>query len=828
MELNISLLDLLHLSIGTPHRGSVNFGALHALLLAMLNQLDIREVKTRWRGSAPGDGTPDAPLGVSVEAQRDASGSDRLVQPGSPLQKLSDSVPAPDGAGGLWSRIQICEDGMSEAVKRVEELQKNTDVLKEATEELQQLQQKAAAQQLQTLADVEQCCHRVDKLEEAVNSLQENTQTYPGPEQPSRRVTRDVVQVVLKDGKPQKEVVTAAVSPRPLLVQPAGPPLPSESADPPTAPRTPSISGEEAAAVTDASSDGSEGRLSGRTSGRTSGPAPGGAAELAQEPGATSGPTPPGVASSVTPGSLPQTSGDLPRTSAPTSPHEIQNQEDPRPGRYQETVEAARSIGKLQERFSRLEARLAVLEERKMDRSEPGRPRQPSASTAPQDASSRLSQQLQQHAALIDGLMSDRHKNLELVYDVQRAILQLQAECERLQETTRSLHEDNRQKQGHIEELYKTAEQLQEKKADKQMVESEMKAEKSALESKASRLQLDLATEQLTSMFHELLSKVTGQEQDWNQVIDKLSTEMERKLNRIELDSVKTQLEERWRSIQKKLQAQRAPEQEDAAGIRKQLVERFHCLSCDRPILKQTPAPLWVTLPSFPAFPPQRSFRPWNLEQIRHHYHSLVPGSSCWTAVCGQRRAQLQKSHADMCRQIESIEMERRLRQNPAGVQHERLSEVAPRGCGGNHTNTSSGQRHSSTQHTRLVSQTEEGHLMQEAAIVGLDGRIYKGRFDVQLRSADTKLPTIAARDGRMKDRTKGPQRPAVSPEVGPNAPAPPQPLGAKGAQSSRSASSGSGRDWPVSALGCCTSQSSVSPAADSAAEPGSCEPLDL
>lgn len=40
-------------------------------------------------------------------------------------------------------------------------------------------------------------------------------------------------------------------------------------------------------------------------------------------------------------------------------------------------------------------------------------------------------------------------------------------------------------------------------------------------------------------------------------------------LNRMELDSVKLQLEERWRSILKKLQTQSAPLEDDAAGIRK-------------------------------------------------------------------------------------------------------------------------------------------------------------------------------------------------------------------------------------------------------------------
>lgn len=54
------------------------------------------------------------------------------------------------------------------------------------------------------------------------------------------------------------------------------------------------------------------------------------------------------------------------------------------------------------------------------------------------------------------------------------------------------------------------------------------------LESKVSRLQFDSTTEQLNSMFHELLSKVTGQEHDWHKVMDKLSTEMERKVRRRE------------------------------------------------------------------------------------------------------------------------------------------------------------------------------------------------------------------------------------------------------------------------------------------------------
>lgn len=36
-------------------------------------------------------------------------------------------------------------------------------------------------------------------------------------------------------------------------------------------------------------------------------------------------------------------------------------------------------------------------------------------------------------------------------------------------------------------------------------------------------------------MFHELLSKVTGQEQEWRKVVDRLSTEMECKVKNVQV-----------------------------------------------------------------------------------------------------------------------------------------------------------------------------------------------------------------------------------------------------------------------------------------------------
>lgn len=55
-----------------------------------------------------------------------------------------------------------------------------------------------------------------------------------------------------------------------------------------------------------------------------------------------------------------------------------------------------------------------------------------------------------------------------------------------------------------------------------------------------SRLQFDSVTEQLNTMFHELLNKLTGHEQDWHKVIDKLSTEMECKVDIVQTGALFT------------------------------------------------------------------------------------------------------------------------------------------------------------------------------------------------------------------------------------------------------------------------------------------------
>lgn len=49
-----------------------------------------------------------------------------------------------------------------------------------------------------------------------------------------------------------------------------------------------------------------------------------------------------------------------------------------------------------------------------------------------------------------------------------------------------------------------------------------------------SRLQFESVTEQLDAVIREMLNKVTGQERHWHKVIDRLSNEMDCKVNMVQ------------------------------------------------------------------------------------------------------------------------------------------------------------------------------------------------------------------------------------------------------------------------------------------------------
>uniref|UniRef100_A0A8B9CPY6 DUF4795 domain-containing protein n=1 Tax=Anser brachyrhynchus TaxID=132585 RepID=A0A8B9CPY6_9AVES len=307
-----------------------------------------------------------------------------------------------------------------------------------------------------------------------------------------------------------------------------------------------------------------------------------------------------------------------------------------------------------------------------------------------------------------------RWEDEELLKSIQASILQVQGDCEKLGSVTGNLVDDHHQKQKDIEALFQSLERLQKEKADKEelVLEIEVKADRAALAGKVSCAQFDAAVEQLNKTIEDTLSKVTGQEQGWHRVQQKLVEELGSKLDRLELAPLRQQLEERCRSILRQLE-ERAPQAEadDAAGIRKQLLAHFHCVSCDRPLRMAVPGPHIVTIPPMPPLPSRLSARPhavFEPEHLRQH------GRGECGAGCGYLRV--------------------------------------PRRCGGQHTRTPLLQRCPRLQH---LPPCAPGHLQphaglpvkqDEVELLGQDGHIYKGR-------RDARLPALVGKDGSRGDK---------------------------------------------------------------------------
>ncbi|KAK2515493.1 hypothetical protein Q9233_014006 [Columba guinea] len=178
---------------------------------------------------------------------------------------------------------------------------------------------------------------------------------------------------------------------------------------------------------------------------------------------------------------------------------------------------------------------------------------------------------------------------------LQDSIMQLQKDYEKLSSALANLQQDRQQEQNDIKALSQALERLEKKQADKEellVLGIDEKADKAALADKVSRSQLEACEERLNKMMEEVTSQVTGQEKGWHQFQKELQRQMDCKLDRRELGAFRQQQEERWKSLSGQLQEKALQaERDDAAGIRKQLLPGFHCLSCDRPLNMLAPGP---------------------------------------------------------------------------------------------------------------------------------------------------------------------------------------------------------------------------------------------
>ena len=76
------------------------------------------------------------------------------------------------------------------------------------------------------------------------------------------------------------------------------------------------------------------------------------------------------------------------------------------------------------------------------------------------------------------------------------------------------------------------------------------------------------------------------QEEEWKKALGQLSNDIDGKLDRLEFTPIREELERQLKMLSRKLKALDMGQycEDDAAGIRKQLIQRFHCISCDRQV----------------------------------------------------------------------------------------------------------------------------------------------------------------------------------------------------------------------------------------------------
>ncbi|XP_076074675.1 uncharacterized protein LOC143045794 isoform X4 [Mytilus galloprovincialis] len=318
----------------------------------------------------------------------------------------------------------------------------------------------------------------------------------------------------------------------------------------------------------------------------------------------------------------------------------------------------------------------------------------------------------------------------------QAAIQQLQAEVEKLHGTTKDILEENSSRAKEIEKLFAYCDRLQEEKADKDFVQSEMdvKADKRSLDNKVNHSLFDTTTNDINKMIKEILDKLAGNEEAWNHQCKVFTDDIDSKLDRLELDPLKEWLESRLKALNEKLKKQnQAPvewSEDDAAGIRRQLIQKFHCISCDRPvdIVPTGPVP---SLPTHNGLHPTRSPRPYTtfeLDQIRQHAKRMYAGID----RPGSRYAN---------------------------------SEIADyyatsRSCGGQHTTTFPQKRITKLSHLSHLFREEEQTTniyplyKEEVDVQGADGNIYKGRMG----RIEAKLPVMQKERSMVQRLDKSPQ----------------------------------------------------------------------
>ncbi|KAK3749503.1 hypothetical protein QZH41_013469 [Actinostola sp. cb2023] len=215
------------------------------------------------------------------------------------------------------------------------------------------------------------------------------------------------------------------------------------------------------------------------------------------------------------------------------------------------------------------------------------------------------------------------------VHHVHSMVLELQTKYEKMSATTSELVDEYNRREKTFEEMVNSVERLQLCKADKQDVNQEInvKADKLDLDAKVSMNQFDEGFTLLDRGLSDALEKMENQmsvEDALKTTLTDLQSKLSLKLDRNDLESLRSQLESRINDIQivKRVVIEK-PEDGEPAGFRRNVTEKVHCISCDRLLeISKQAANSNPNIPKMQGLPNHKSAKPYTtyeLEQIRQH-----------------------------------------------------------------------------------------------------------------------------------------------------------------------------------------------------------------
>ncbi|CAH8570351.1 unnamed protein product [Heterobilharzia americana] len=333
--------------------------------------------------------------------------------------------------------------------------------------------------------------------------------------------------------------------------------------------------------------------------------------------------------------------------------------------------------------------------------------------------------------------------NKKLLKKLQDTMSVLQEQINQLNNTLSNVQSQFKKVCETVEDVKQYADDLETRKADASYVDVQLdkKANCDDVKNLIDRSEFQSTNQTLQKLIEDLFAKLTAAEEEYKELLSNLQEAMDNKLDRDEIEQLRDWLEKRFKTLNKRLSSlttdnllPTGPIIDDAAGLRRSLMQHYHCISCDRPLEVAVSQEYLSTYSTDNrGFPMNKSIRPYTTYDLESLRHQIQTSNGHYYDIYG-----------------------------------------TPRQCGGTHTAASSSKRKSRATTCKSSFVETDGHTTKSSIhyscreirdLQGMDGHIYRGspiQESQHLINIDS--PTIIKDDEYTdKDVDKGDKLPPVT-----------------------------------------------------------------